>query len=143
MRGTLAETELTEHAARDMIRRYDFIQADCFSLAGVRAAAAELEARLGAAPLDFLALTQARIGEGVRARSRAQLPERVHCCVAVAVRCVGEWQGMATTQGFTPTADGLDQKLTLHYYRQTTRASRSISTSRLSRARKHVPRGAW
>ena len=44
MRGTLAETELTEHAARDMIRRYDFIQADCFSLAGVRAAAAELEA---------------------------------------------------------------------------------------------------
>ena len=25
-------------------------------------------------------------------------------------------QGMATVQGFTPTAEGLDQKLTLHYY---------------------------
>eukprot|EP01051_Picozoa_sp_SAG22_P006604 SAG22_NODE_437_length_10501_cov_3.019804_9_plen_262_part_00 len=25
-------------------------------------------------------------------------------------------QGMATTQGFTPTPDGLDQKLTLHYF---------------------------
>ena len=25
-------------------------------------------------------------------------------------------QGMATLQGFTPTADGLDQKLTLHFY---------------------------
>ena len=25
-------------------------------------------------------------------------------------------QGMATIQGFTPTPEGLDQKLTLHYF---------------------------
>ena len=25
-------------------------------------------------------------------------------------------QGMATIQGYTPTSDGLDQKLSLHYY---------------------------
>jgi hypothetical protein len=25
-------------------------------------------------------------------------------------------QGMATIQGFTPTTDGFDQKLSLHYY---------------------------
>ena len=95
-RGAAVVQKMQAAAGKASEAQFDFIPCDCFSLLSVEQCAQEVVRRVSAPAADEDA--------GASTEQAGALDYLVMA------------QGMATMQGFTPTPEGLDQKLTLHFW---------------------------